>query len=314
VFQTRSQVPAPAEHVEVFLVVQFFEAQAYPSQEWRNRRDIAIAKLCKSNPDRIPEWRAERVICLDSYPNLLLQPSDDRYVRSYLRLQQLQEAARLDEIKRYAATLKHPHAHFASQICYGWNREPRHVLEASILTGESSAAIAKRIHIEEKTVIYYEALFFDVRDRLHDVKWINTVISGLPGCLFPPLNGAMTEDQRGFLYRMFGYYAGPEVLLTVGKSIGRWTMPNCREDTTLWLDYAVERIVRAWTVARRADFEQDAVAHLLKQAAKRHPMPKMSKARRRPMSDLEQFARKFVRRLTSPAVKSGVMGRRAGGA
>jgi hypothetical protein len=259
------------------------------------------AKLCNSNPRRIPQWRAERVNYLVDYPRLSLQSSDDRYIRSYRRLRLLWEAAGCDETKLFRASIKQPYAYVAHSIRFGPNREFRYALEAWLLTSESLAKIASRLNIEKEMVAFYAALFFDVRDRRRDAEWIHEIILGPWYPLAPYLNGAMSEEERGFLFRMFASLGGPDVLDAVIQSIGSSTMPDSRDDAERWLEKAVERIVHVWAAtARKPARDQDAISRLLGLAVGPSPMGKISKAFQRPPRDLEKFAAKFMAQISLP--------------
>lgn len=261
------------------------------------------ADFLKNHAFRWPQWRAERVIYLTDNPKVQPRRSDDHYVRAYRRYRILETAAGSDETKLFAAFLQQPHSYVAHAIYYGPDRELRHILEARLLTGESLAEIANRFKMEKETVAHYEALFFNVRNRLHNADWIHGVILGQHQFLVARMDGVLTQDQRGFLYRLFGYYGGPDVLDAVIHSIGSTTMPQGREDVAGWLDHAVDQIVQSWVAANRIrDLDTVTVVHLLDLVVGPQRKAKTSRAARKwPQTDFEVFVSRIAAKLTGRA-------------
>jgi hypothetical protein len=75
----------------------------------------------------------------------------------------------------------------------------RTVVEANILARRTDDQVAAKTGIELKTVQWYEALFFNVRDRLHASDWIVATAIG-------------NDRTPAAVLKRFAYFAGPHVL------------------------------------------------------------------------------------------------------
>ena len=122
--------------------------------------------------------------------------------------------------------------------------ERRQILEARLLTGESDEEIARRFDIAPDAVNCYEKLFFNVRDRLHCSDWIYLTTLRRPAAGAANENGALTDEERGFVYRRFGYYGGPLVLDAEISVLGPIEAPQRGENLGAWMDEAFGEIVR----------------------------------------------------------------------
>jgi hypothetical protein len=82
----------------------------------------------------------------------------------------------------------------------------RYVLEARMLAGQTSAAIARLVGLEEPVVDYYGRIFFDVADRLRNRDYIMTCVLG------PAVTAGMSDRDFDLLWKLYGYLYGPVVL------------------------------------------------------------------------------------------------------
>ena len=91
-----------------------------------------------------------------------------------------------------------------------WYDQPDHPqrwsVEAHILAGETDRKIASRIGCSEEIIEIYEALFFNVREKLNRTDYIFMVV----------LNDAITRDiherEKDLLWKLIAYTAGSKVL------------------------------------------------------------------------------------------------------
>jgi hypothetical protein len=261
------------------------------------------AILFKKVPKRRPQWRADRVMVLADNPRLRPRSTDDHYIREYRRYRRLESPGRsdTDTTDKFFTFIKFRQTILAEQIYFGPYDELRLVLDARLLTQETFAEIANRLQIEEDLIDHYEALFFNVRGRLHDTDWIQEVILGQPEFRPPEIRGRIGDGQRGFLYRLFGYYAGPNLLDVVIQQIGPTTIPGHDSDTFAWSHYAADQIVQCWIVVDPGSLELNRrhVVHLLELAADPQPMAKPSRGRRRrPPTDFEILRTTLLEKLS----------------
>ncbi len=202
--------------------------------------------ICKLSPLRDPRWRAKRVMELvehlpsPRYPRFF----EDDYVRVYRNFLVAFLAAGNNEVAQFTASHERPHAHHAHLLHYDSDRQLRDVLEARLLTNESFAEIANRIGTEPKTIEFYEALFFNVRDRLSHKDWIEKVIRDPSGELSQNRRHVTPEDQRGYVYRWFAFHGGPLVLDAMYSGMSAAEMPERVEDVADWFADSLGRTLR----------------------------------------------------------------------
>ena len=83
-------------------------------------------------------------------------------------------------------------------------RQARAHSQARLLAGESIAAIARKTALTPRAVAMFEALFFNVSDRLENRGYLIHVAVGL----YP----TPREPDPGLVWRLFGLLGGPVVL------------------------------------------------------------------------------------------------------
>jgi hypothetical protein len=246
---------------------------------------------CMRNPFRRPGWRAERVMQLVEHQQPSLRPRffDDHYVQAY-RLFLIQSlVAGADKDQRDAAILEYPQVCQAHRLYWQPDTERRLILEARLLTSESFAQIAERFATEPSAIDYYEKLFFNVRDRLQSSDWIAKVIRGQPDERDTNPHGVMTAAQRGYVYRLFGYYGGPLVLDAMIAGLAPDRRMLCGEDIADWFDDAMAQLVRSRAVAAAGilDVDRNNVMRVLKLALSQQRAAASTKAGRQTPNNLD---------------------------
>lgn len=93
----------------------------------------------------------------------------------------------------------------------------REELEAMILARVETEVLAQKIDVPVATIRAYEELFFDVRGKLE------TAESYILNFVIGPEIQRLSENTIGPLWKLFGYYQGPEVLKAL---ISRTINPN----------------------------------------------------------------------------------------
>lgn len=177
-------------------------------------------KSCKSsiyssyqttNPFRSPKWRYERALSLYENKKKPLVGVDDQYVsacRAFLirwnKIHTLDNDDALYEAK-LRLYLKYPDLMHAFEI-FERNDSTRIAIEARLLAGQNNRTIALKAGTTREAIAAFEALFFNVRDRLANKDYIvqqvikPLVIAGLAGI------------ANGLSAKFFGYFGGPIVL------------------------------------------------------------------------------------------------------
>jgi hypothetical protein len=170
----------------------------------------------RDNPMRAPHWRWLRAMQVDAggmRPSKSIDGGDGfTWIRRAVRLK-----------RRHALAANRPHALFAlaradkelfwAHSIWAEERAPtRWAVEAHILAGESDEEIAKKVGCEPAVVAAYEAVFFNVREKLDQVGYISNVVMG------DAVARGLTERQYDLLWKLFGYRGGSHVLdALIGK-------------------------------------------------------------------------------------------------
>ena len=230
--------------------------------------------------------------------------SDDQHVRAYLWYMKHYMAAGDDGEERQRISLQMPHVEQAHRLYVAADVERRQILEARLLTGESSAEIAERFATDAKTVNYYEQLFFNVRDRMDCRDWIVKTILGSPQDRSPSRDGVLTVAQRGLAYKLFAYFGGPLVLDSLIGSLSPNWKPQQEEGTSAWFDDATRDIVRsrAAMAASVLSIDGDSIMRFLKTAPRETSAGSTAKgSSQMSASDREMILRELERLGVGPA-------------
>jgi hypothetical protein len=80
------------------------------------------------------------------------------------------------------------------------------LVEALLLMGQDSVAIAQLTRVPPAVVDAYEAMFFQCRDRLHARDWVVCCALGMPP------SAASISPDKGAALKRFAFFGGPLVL------------------------------------------------------------------------------------------------------
>jgi hypothetical protein len=130
-------------------------------------------------PFRPVTWRWEWARLLREHGILPRRPHDDHWIARAIRFQvALTRAGAGADPSRNRLAEAQP-APFAAYHLWRQGEHPwRWALEARLLAGEPPEAIAARCGLSAAAVVAYEALFFNVRDRLEATDYISLIAIG----------------------------------------------------------------------------------------------------------------------------------------
>lgn len=186
-----------------------------PVQRKKPRTNIAAY-----DPYRRPQWRFDRIqSLLMAGKRRPREHSDDRY--TFIGWQFLNrwtgiedrtdDSFRLNNL-RQNLFYEYPGPYLAYQI-FRHSVEDEEMedltrvsLEAMILNGQTNEQIGEKLHILPEGVEWYEALFFDVRNRLKNRYYISSQVIG------PIIGVGLWEMTRAKVSKFFGYYANEYIL------------------------------------------------------------------------------------------------------
>jgi hypothetical protein len=155
------------------------------------------------NPLRALDWRSNRASGLLQRGARIYKKIDDEDTAALvacLKSEQLQsETAKRRHQRKWEPLL-------AAREIHGQDGPDRWQMKARLLTGQDDEAIGRCCDLDPQTVHWYEALFFNVRDRLEARDWI--ALGPLKAAV---LHGLKPGDHET-LWMLFGYYGGPTIL------------------------------------------------------------------------------------------------------
>lgn len=175
---------------------------------------------------------------------------DDTYIRTArscaLRFQHTEI-----EFDRQALQVENPGFFYAFEFHQRSHDNPSEAMyvQARILAGQSSEEIADILGIHPLAIEWYEAMFFNVRDKLNNRDYITrnvilpAILSGQ--AIVPPAGGNQPSPFRdstvakpfmdGSL-KMFAYFGGPHVADVFIAGLQHGHKVSGREEVATWLD------------------------------------------------------------------------------
>lgn len=157
---------------------------------------------------RPPDWRWEKARLAAENPQAaaLLRREDDEFVRKARLFMAANDRAGEDEVERLLLQNRWPNLLNAYKLRYAPQlRLQRYELEARLLAGEELARIETRVHVPPDVTTWYEAVFFNVLDRLDRPGYVVHTIIG---------EAAQSPSARDhdIIWKIVGFSAGGLVL------------------------------------------------------------------------------------------------------
>ena len=160
------------------------------------------------NPFRPPEWRWRRAMSLhDQVPGAML-PSRRvdgldgfKWITAAVRFYREYSRATTESAKAALAE-RRPEIFWAY---WAWSsvNPIKWIIEAQILARSNDHAVGFRCNMPPKYVAAYEALFFNVRDKLQHRSYILNCVIG------KAIHDGLSEREYDLLWKLYGYFLGP---------------------------------------------------------------------------------------------------------
>jgi hypothetical protein len=215
---------------------------------------------------RTPAWRWERVLALiDRFP----MPGrcgrhDDDFVRQARTFALRQRAADGDPTAAALLWFEQPDLYYAYEFYQRLADQPEAAmfLEARLLAGQSFETIADVMGITPGTVKWFEALFFNVADRLKRRDWITSqvLLPALKGC--PPIQARDPFQGQDVVkplldgsVKMFAYFGGPHVVDVMLSGFKVGAPVTAPDDLNAWFDRQWAVTIRRRSVQAEMRFE-----------------------------------------------------------
>lgn len=193
--------------------------------------------LQKFDAKRAPAWRyeqAKRFVSTDRNPRPRELDKPTQYLRRYLMKKRSVQTLYEQEadIRRHLSDSYGPMWNAEDIFSGGKEDNVRVTLEAMLLARMTDEAIADRMSVDVDTVRLYESLFFNVRDRIDNRRWIANIVVG------SVFMSGLSSKTVELMTKYFGYFGGPLVLELVLDAIdGAIPMPAEASELSNWIDH-----------------------------------------------------------------------------
>lgn len=162
-----------------------------------------------SNPWRVPQWRWMRAVnILEGGPETTARrdtPEGCKWIRRAKHFKTALDEARHEQ-QQLSLALEQPDLFWAYYAFSNPMLPARWAIEAHLLARETNREIAFRNGCDELVVEAYEALFFNVREKINHREYVVTSVFG------DAVQRGLNERQYDLLWKLFGYAGGPHVL------------------------------------------------------------------------------------------------------
>lgn len=120
-------------------------------------------------------------------------------------------------------------------------------LNAWILTGLPLSKVAEELQLYLPAVEAYEALFFNVLDRIDNTTYILRQVLGVQDDFVAAGESLLNDKRRQACYQVFGYFGGPEALYMTISGFGRRSRPS-GDRVPEWFDQSFKTLLRRTSV------------------------------------------------------------------
>ena len=168
---------------------------------------IAIAA---NNPFRPADWRWQRAREIEAGTGLPTTKRRDglagyKWIKRACKfLSQLSSCTH--EWERTAVAEQHPGIFWAHYAWSSMTNPQKHSIEAHILARGDNAFISEYCGVSPDIVEAYEALFFNVREKLENKGYILHCVIG------PAIQRGLSEREFDLLWKLYGYFLGPHIV------------------------------------------------------------------------------------------------------
>lgn len=198
----------------------------------------------KYNMFRSPSWRSERVsaILSQATPGRATR-RDDEFVRQYRTylMREMSGKYSPDELFYF-----NPGIFYARQLIDSYSHDPlpSMLVQARLLANTPFKVIAQKHNTTEDAIRWYEAIEFNVTDRLRSVDWVvGQIITPAYVKYLGHINSARSYYDATL--KLLSYIGGPSIVDALVLRVLPGQMVNSPDDAAGWLD-------GQWKVATRA--------------------------------------------------------------
>jgi hypothetical protein len=184
----------------------------------------------KDNPMRAANWRWLRALQIDNggpKPSRIMDgPEGFAWIRRAVRLKRRHALAANRPDALYSLARLDSPLFWAHSIWVDDKAPTRWAIEAHILAGESDDDISNKTGCSPETINAYEAVFFNVREKLDHREYVSNVV------MADAVARGLTERQYDLLWKLFGYSGGPHVLDALIRKFSAVRKPQRAEEVS----------------------------------------------------------------------------------
>lgn len=187
---------------------------------------------------RAPHWRWLRAVQVDAGGAKASRNRDGEggfaWIRRAVRLKRHYERAGNRPEPLYALMFRDKDLFWAHSIWLEEKKPTRWGIEARVLAGETDEEIAAKIGTEPEVIAAYVNVFFDVRDKLHNLDYVQNVI------MADAVTRGLQERHYDLLWKLLGYKGGKHVLDAVISRGTPVAKPESEDSVgTFFQDFAI---------------------------------------------------------------------------
>jgi hypothetical protein len=164
----------------------------------------------RDNPCRAPHWKWLRVQEIDAGGQRATRaidgPDGFTWIRRAVRMKRRYERAGNRRDAMHALILRDKELFWAHSIWLAEKNPVRWGIEARVLAGETNEEIAKKVGTDPGVIDAYISVFFDVRDRLQNLDYVQNVI------MADAVTRGLQERHYDLLWKLLGFKGGQHVL------------------------------------------------------------------------------------------------------
>lgn len=170
-----------------------------------------MLQYARSNPFRPADWRWQRAIGVlnRNQPNPTRRRDDApgyKWIRDALRFKLAYDACGDNDLRKFDLAENYQAMFWAHWLWHQDNHPAKSALEAYILARQTDFEIGYIFGVPPQMVEAYEAVFFNVREKLNHREYILHCVLG------PSIQRGLNESMYDLLWKLYGYFCGPHFL------------------------------------------------------------------------------------------------------
>jgi len=167
--------------------------------------------IMASNPFRPADWMWQRAVEIVDRDGPRASRKRDglkgfKWINKAVSFLRAYQRASEDEAALARLATKRPHIFWAHTAWSSATNVQKHLIEAHLLARTDDFSIAFRCDMDPAVITAYEALFFNVKEKLEHRSYILNCVMG------PAIHRGLSEREHDLLWKLYGYFLGPYIV------------------------------------------------------------------------------------------------------